>query len=309
MKWAWLLLLSIGLFAQEENRVYRSRPKTYCCREEIQLNARLLLWKPLSCSAQYAEALEGVDVHVKSVDGDFCPGFRLGGRYQRESAFLAAYWSYYHTRDTDRVVNSAPLTGLNNISGIGANANESVEATLKWTYSKIDIHFGTYLHDCCGCQWRAYLVGRYLSIQRKLNLDIVGPTALERRLATYEGYGLGVAVAGDIAIPCNFSLGGSFTATWLGGDRRSPLVVSELDGEPLTTVHRRTFTCFIPGIDVEFYLRYNQRCSYATLMWDIGYEVDYYFNPLEVTQTTSPTERTCANAGFGGPYFSFTVSF
>ncbi|MBS0622055.1 MAG: hypothetical protein JSR80_03755 [Verrucomicrobia bacterium] len=277
-----------------------------------------LYWKPLHCDYVIGRKdITGVNSTVSNIfaiTADYAWGVRTYASYARDCNFIDASYLWFQAHDT-----FFPGDGL--ISNVASNSTARPVGRLFFQYQNVDLRLGQILHKGCGCSFYVFADARWAFIneRRQLNAIVISETNSNLEIihkSTFSGAGVGVGMGGQFSIWNCFSGFGRLTALSLIGNRQTP-IESMISTDPITQrVKFRSNTCIIPAIDVRLGLDYQWECGCLSTVWEVGYELDYYFQVLNTVNeqsnslgVSSQVLRSCKNIGFAGPYAGVKLLF
>ena len=301
----------------------------------------VLYYKPTMCPWRFvrAESADGLanNFRYPSLKPDYDWGVRVFGGYTQGCFFAQMGYQWMRSKDTVRAVRtSQEIGGFGFVIGEllipGANAGwNSATARLKLTYQNVDLQIGQSVIRKGGCDWQVFGSIRWVYLEETRQLRGEGfespsntnpVTGKFDSISRFNGAGLGVGTRGDFNICGNLDAFGELNLMAIIGDRhlRKRRVV-EFDGE-VFNFNYNSHTCIVPGSDLRIGLRFSMYACNATLVGELGYELEYYLNALEgdrtsfidITTTTDGrfaggSEPACRDVGFAGPYAGLRFLF
>ncbi len=276
----------------------------------FEFGADALYWSPMACSWAYGRLINVGAISMQSIKPDYEWGLRVFGLYTRNCFFAQLSYTWLETRNATRRQDLLFPDGF----PVATILNGAV-AKLAYDYQNVDLRLGQYLHKTCGCQFNLFGNVRWVEIEERRTLTgdsqvtpAPGPAQLAYK-AQFSGVGLGVGSGGEYAICGTLKAFGSINFMAIIGSRDNPTNQAQM-----TTQARRvdyaSHTCVMPATEFRFGLNYETTCRCLTTVWEIGYEVDYYWNALErVSQETGANVRNCIDLGFAGPFIGGRVLF
>lgn len=277
-----------------------------------------LYWKPTHCPIPFANAERenGItDRKFFNIKSDYDWGAR--GRIGYACNCFFADIGYLWLQNCDHVkVKKNGFDSLN-IQGDGSNI-DLVRSDLKFRYQHADLRFGHLLHKCENSSFYVYGNVRWMEIDFH-NVTRGSSSAAKAFFgqdACFQAGGPGVGLGGKFSICNGFAVGGRLgVMSMIGRSSVNREVSLKNDGGDIEN-HRlipESSTCIVPGTEVDLNISYSRRCRCTRLGIVLGYELDYYLDPLSFSSTDEDTEnlpmRTCQNVGFGGPYIGAWVKF
>jgi hypothetical protein len=279
-----------------------------------ELGAEALYWKTCSPAFTYATIRSETEGRLENVKPGSEWGFRLFGTYHDDCRFITLDWTYFKPSD-------ASFIGPNSfyqISPVAVNLPEAVWndsiGRIRLHYTKVNLRIGYHLHQSCCLDFYSYIGGRYVDIKQKKGSESNRfPSGtyniLER--TDFDGLGLEAGVGADYAIACGFNLATHFGPVVLLGHQRLRYEV-ESDFAQNTILRYPTYTHCVPGAEFRIGLNYAYDCRCGSIIGEIGYHVDYYFDILasqNISASGGSGFSRCVNVGFAGPYASLSVCF
>lgn len=291
---------------------------------DVEVGADVLYWKPTHCTWNYAtlffpDQSNPTNVRTFDLKSDYDFGFRVNVALLRNCLYTQASYLWIKTNDDQKarvqpdsvlVISSFTDTLPANTSLAQANARQ------RFTYQNFDIRLGNYLHRSRGCDFHLFANLRWAEIEKEQLLrgtvEDTGGNALfggqlERDFRFY-GIGLGVGMGGEFCLFQGFNALGEVGLMGLIGNRkvRRHYFLDPL-GEATDTTYP-TQTTVVPAAQFRLAINYSWCTQCATIIAELGYELDYYWNAINFTN--APTwDRFCEDAGFAGPYAGVQVVF
>ncbi|MBS0622053.1 MAG: hypothetical protein JSR80_03745 [Verrucomicrobia bacterium] len=301
---------------------------------DFEIGADAFYWKPMSCPLHYADRIfvsgTTTTVQVQELKSDYDWGVRAFVGYERGCTF--AQLSYLYTNPTDHVKSNQGAATAFNVIGVPTQATawSRGEAQLNWVYQNADLRVGHLLHRRSGCQFGvfgnlrwAYLNNKEMIRGRSEN-DLVPPDIFSSTTtvkAKFDGVGLGVGALGEFCIWRGLNVFGEFDVMGIIGQRTTPQVeninIATTTGTTITTTLSQFSSniSVIPALDMRLGFNYTYDCWCTTLVAEVGYEINYYWNaidkPLFTTTSFVPDARNreCSDIGFGGIFAGFRALF
>lgn len=274
------------------------------CPGEWGVYAEALYWRPTHCPVPYARNVV-TDQPTKEylVGGDYEWGFRVGVGYTND-CFLADL-SYLRLRPTD-TAKASPVSTIQ-----GGESATSAETSLKTRYQNVDFRFGQYLMRRPGCDFYVYGNVRWVDIELDNRTKALNNDHRHFQNSKFDGAGLGVGLGSHFEICGGFGVAGRFGFMGIIGD--SELKEQREIGTSDASLKQPKRTMIVPGAEFRLGLTYAYECGCWNIMGEVGYELNYYINPLRFS-TTDETNNdlplvTCENVGFGGLYLRLGVGF
>ena len=276
----------------------------------FEFGAHALYWKPMTCSWAYGRIPGTNESRVQSIKADYEWGLQVFGIYTRDCFFAELSYTWLETRDASRRISGLVIP----VFPVVTNLNGAV-AKLDYDYQNVDLKLGRFLHRTCGCEFNLFGNIRWVEIEerRMLTGDNQFPTAPGPTRLTYEaefsGVGLGVGTGGEYTICGPFHAYGQLNFMAIIGGRKNPTNFAQGTIQALRVDYKKN-TCIIPAAEFRFGFNYQVTWRCLTTVWEIGYEVDYYWNVIERTNQDSDSQtRECIDLGFAGLYFGGKVLF
>lgn len=275
----------------------------------FEFGAHALYWGPMASSWAFGQTFAPETINVHSVKADYEWGLRVFGIYTRDCFFAQLSYTWLETRDASNRQSRLFPAGF----PVQIVMNGAV-AKIDYDYQNVDLRLGQFLHRTTGCQFNLFGNVRWVEIEerRQLTGDSIiaarGPAQLSYE-AEFSGIGLGVGAGGEYSLCGPLKAAGTINFMAIIGSRDNPTNMAQT-----TTQSRRvdyhSHTCIIPATEFRVGLSYETTCRCLTTVWEIGYEVDHYWNVLERTsQDAAANVRDCIDLGFAGPYFGGRVLF
>ncbi len=292
------------------------------CDGDFEVGAHALYWKPMHCALAFAQTTDAGPPQVttvRDIKADYDWGFRVFAGYVQDCTFADASYLWLETGDPAEL-----NTGILNISPVGLNSTNSprTRAFLGFSYMNVDVRVGQFLHHQCGCDFSVFANARWVHLRRKnrnkadtFTGGFPGATSWVQR-AEFDGGGLGVGTSGEFCVWNGFNFFGAFNFMGVIGNRKtnlSRLITNDTGG--VTNIAWSSNQCIIPAMDFRLGVNYSWNCMCTTLIFELGYEGNYYWNALEFQRgvagnpPTNNTARDCEHIGFAGPFFGARVLF
>lgn len=265
-----------------------------CCREGcFEAGAEALYWKPCVTPFQYASTGEASNLTQKFINPDYHWGFRIYGAYFTEDLcnFVKLGWVYLHTSDAGSV------KGVINEGGAS-----KAEASLKLRYNRVNLRGGHYFTRGKCLNTYIYAGARYIEIRDRRALKTTGTASgvvKENNISRFEAGGFEVGLGAEYNIGCGFNFTASVAPTVAIGSKRF---------NSLTQSDPHQTAC-VPGGDLRLGVNFAGCCCGTRLTAELGYEMQYYFDPYTLRPFDAPNLPFDTNAGFAGLYLSLGVRF
>ncbi len=292
------------------------------CDGEFMVGAHALYWRPYQCQIIFATRSVGPTNNVTNrtnhqLTADYDWGVRGFAGYNQDCTFVGISYLWLETDDTSTIRSAA--NDLLPIAIVGAQAASGARGHLRFQYQNVDVRVGQQLHKGCGCSFGVFVNGRWVQLDRKFDVKyFADETAASsyREKDELNGGAIGIGVMGEFCI-------------WNGvnafGEINPMAVIAERKNQTETTVVQSTglrindifptLTSVMPALDLRFGLNYTWDCMCTTLVFELGYELNYYWTSLNqpatlgATAAAAPGFRACDDQGFGGIFFGGRVMF
>ena len=317
-------------------------PNWFCGDLEVGIQA--LYWKPIQCPFHYASEVTMFEatgpahsektVHESKAQYDW--GYRFYADYDLGCWFVGLSYQWYRSStrshvEPERPTNPFAPTNLP-LAATGAGGVTGwtfINPTLRIEYENVNFRYGQSLKRVCGFDFYTFANVRWVDIERVDNIKAVaaaGTWDVERR-AEARGVALGAGLGGRFAICDCVTVYGEFNPMALIGSLKTPVQMTDLSSTS-GNIHLKNVspspTCVNPALDFKIAINYVYCCSCLNLEFELGYELDYYWNvtalpPEEFYRTATMdsaadlldinSTRHCGNIGFAGPYFGVGLQF
>jgi hypothetical protein len=267
-------------------------------------------WMPLQRNYDFA-IIPGTNTETFKALASPHLGGRIQGRYDRDCLFAQLSYLYLRTTDTAEI-NRANANILMPQLPVGLNR---VRAQLKHRYQNVDLRVGRYLLKECENTFYLFSNARWVDINYRESTTGASPAFQVNFLqkANFEGGGLGVGFGGSYGLFGGLSCFGEFGPMAVIGRQTAPIQRATINGG-VSFFNMTDQTCVIPATDFLFGLRYRYDCSCLSILAQVGYEINYYWDALKyipfsggVTLAGPPSR--CFHEGFAGPSASLKVIF
>jgi hypothetical protein len=270
------------------------------------LGAELLYWQPCVCEwdaglgSTFPE--DDIDSTILTIKPSADFGFRLIGGYDSEDGCEFATLSWTHLRSTD-AWNVPPFS----ITTFGIDQVTDLALGVKSEYNRVSLQAGRYLYQGCGANFYTVAGLDFIDFDLKRSANYVASSTFAEYFEKSEYYGLGfeLGLGGEYHIGCGFNLAGKVGAVASFGRRKHR---SAFPQDPLFQEYPSTTLC-IPGLDVRVGINYARECNCNELTLELGFALDYYWQPLAVGMGANFSRSECIDVGFGGPYLAFQLRF
>jgi Legionella pneumophila major outer membrane protein precursor len=276
--------------------------------------AHALVFTPVTCEYDYASVstTEG-DQPVSTVKCELDWGFRVFGQYLSRCSFTGISYQWYESKASDST--TAELL-VNRHAFVGRQAI----ANLSLRYQNVDVRMGKFLHRTCGHAFYLFGNARWVDLQDKrllrtigLESDVVDVT----QTAKLQGGALGVGAGAECNLWCDLGLFGEANILGVIADRSTSASLVTTTSAGQATVIDFQFgsdTCVNPEVNFRLGLDYSYTCGCWTFVGELGYELDYFWNAVSISQGdvtvgTPSLFRGCENVGFSGLFFGGRVLF
>lgn len=308
----------------------------------FEIGGSALYWKTIAPSFHYAETFSNINAQgqgtqntLHSVD----PGFDWGLRIYASFCSATLDWTHYSVRDTNPTI-ITPVASPNPLSSpitfifyprapdtpTGSNTARAIveraSATIKNEYDRVNLRWHHCLQSYCSMDLYAYAGVRWFRIRQSQKMEgsrSAIPVPLDQpaaffsfsQSAEFNAGAIELGAGGIYCLGCNFDIVGHVGALAALGHRK-------LNGQTISTLEfttarllDRSNTHFASGIEVQLALRYTQECGCMKLTGELGYELNYYFNPIEIFQLSPTYDLNFHNidVGYSGPYISLKLCF
>jgi Legionella pneumophila major outer membrane protein precursor len=285
--------------------------------------AHALYFLPITCPFTYAsvgdQTVGEVDIATFRALAVPCRsdwGFRLFGNYLLDCIFAGV--SYQHVQVT--TTRSSASVGLSG-GGIGGAGPTVAQRNIE--YQNLNARVGTYLTR--GCNSALYLYGnvRWIDLSHRRAVSYVrardGSSEYLSEKSKLEGGAIGIGVGGECDVWCGLGV-------FIDGN-----VLGVIGSRSLTDVKYRqagvefrdqrlsypSDLCVIPEANFRVGLNYTYACACWTLVGELGYEVDYFwdgsvfpnFNGVELVANSLSAAPACEDIGFSGLFFGARIIF
>jgi Legionella pneumophila major outer membrane protein precursor len=292
-----------------------------CCDGKFSGEAEALYWRATSCTISYARSLSGVETSLRTdhyINPDHDWGFRLGLGYDCNCSRFGVSYLYLQTTDGARVNKG---DGDLQIQG-NDNEVDFAQTSLKFRYQNVDVRAARMLHQGCDCNFAVTAVARWVDIDMKYRTAGSFDTGYEppvifrglNQCASFNGGGVGIGLAGEYGLPCDFGIGGHFDFAAIIGRHEVGKFVGFNSFDSDTHVSPGySSSSFIPAGQFDLFISYS-RCLCRAL-WNVklGYEMHYFWNALRYSAVdefeNDVPNLECYSVGFGGPYIGLSASF
>jgi hypothetical protein len=282
-------------------------------------DAEFLYWRPVRSNQDYA--ISGTNPgfgplgDIKTVDGGYNTGFRVGGGYRFCNGWEASlYYTYFqaaHGTDAGQPGSGALFPTIT-FPGIvttvtGASAATSVNLNV------YDIEFARDFHPCEELDVRAFVGPRFAYIDEKFAAvytggDVTSGTDNVRRQSQYDGFGFRAGGRGDYAFWEHFTLYAKGSASIMTGSYNSSLV--EFANGTTIVSTKEKFQKIVPVLDAGMGVSYQLK----NLRLSAGYEFVNWFgldDQINFGDDNTPGKlsRRISDLGFEGFVFRAELVF
>ena len=285
---------------------------------DFDIGAQYLYWKPAICDYKVAQKAfdQNNRLEIIGIKPDYDSGVRAWVGYYRDCSFAQVSYLWLETHDTFNIDRGDAITLV--VPATGGTVVNRVRPTLRLRYQNADVRVGQLLHRGRACTFGVYGNFRWVDIERRLRIQgFGGITAVGiSEKSEFDGGGLGVGLTGDFCIWNGFSGFGEFGALAVIGERRFPTFQTDLSPAPVLVVNTSAATCVIPAVDFRVGVNYAWDCLCVTVLFEVGYELDYYWAPLQFADlppgpvsAISDGPIRCHDVGFAGPFLGIHALF
>lgn len=235
-------------------------------------------------------------------------GFRVFGAYYSDSccSFVQLDWTYFRDTDTD-FTKTAP--GTTSLFFFDDTDVVRVSGKIHTKYNRVNLRGARYLHRGCDIGFYVYGGGRYLDLKKMLITFVktdTGGQSLFSQKARYSGGGAELGIGTVYQLVGNLGLKAELGAIAALGEQKLHILTNTNGVKRRIRFGNRTH-CVL-GVDWKAGLQLSGRLTCFLITAEVGYEVNYYFDPISVAVNKS-LERQAQNLGFSGPYASLSLRF
>lgn len=270
-----------------------------------EFGAHALLFSPSICEFDYATTENASNNDTISTLQ--CPldwGFRLFGTYLSKCSFTGLSYQWYQSTSADSVTAPQLVT-------LRDPAANRVRAKLRLEYQNVDFRMGKFLHRACGCAFYVFGNARWIDLELRRSTKaeaINGSTIDTTQKSTLKGGALGIGTGADFDLWCDIGIFGEANILGVVGERALKDVRAIRSTPPeADTIRYGSDTCVNPELDFRLGLNYTYTCGCWTVVAELGYEVDYFWNAFSVFNNS--VFRECEDVGFSGLFFGGRVLF
>ncbi|MBS0622532.1 MAG: hypothetical protein JSR80_06205 [Verrucomicrobia bacterium] len=316
------------------------------CDGDFEIGAHALLFQPSTCRYDFAQraidtligpgTTQTIPGAIGTIDPDLDWGFRVWGDYIQDCMFVGVGYEWFQANDSARLDGPAGSIILrDNVTGL-----DSATGNVKWRYQNVDVRVGGIKSSCNG-EMYGFINGRWIDLEHKRHARGVGFTTQTntttlvtqhgREKAQFQGGALGIGVGGRRNLLCDFGVIGELNILGVIGKRQTTATFENISAVTTTAtgVIATTDTVYAPGyksvtnvtpeLDFRVGLDYTWCCDCWTIIGEVGYELDYFWNVFDFPQALNPglTNRTsgsswrndCDDVGFSGLFFGLRALF
>jgi len=283
---------------------------------DASVGAEALYWKPCHDAFRYgffSANPDGTGVPQNPLDliPDYQWGFRIFGSICEPTLDYSVSLEWAHVSDSSAAsAQGRPDRFLNQFlydSDFGQNVT-SLSAREHSRYNKLGLKvaygFCSSLYVYGGARW----IDIALREQSK-GIFETGSVPIEvKQIASFNGGALEAGIGANFCLWSGLGIALRFGAFGIIGEQQTSLFVDQ--GEEIATDQTSRLTQCLRGLEVRLGIQYAYQCGCWWLRWEIGYELDAYFNALRLHLP----QLTAANIGssnftIGGPYAGVTIGF
>jgi len=317
-----------------------------CCGD-FEIGAHALLFQPSSCRYDFAERAGAAPLTpgtavshgtIGTIDPGLHWGFRVWGDYIQDCMFVGVGYQWLEAKNSGRLAGDDLITLRDNpVGAVGAVSvlpADSASGRLFWRYQNVDVRIGGIKSSCNG-EMYGFINARWIDLEHKRRLSSFGTTGTATVVETtqtgndkaqFQGGALGLGFGGRRNLMCNFGVIGELNLLGVIGKRQTSAdftVDSKSTTAGVTTVTHvayvpgyKSVTSVTPEIDFRVGLDYTWCCDCWTIIGEIGYEMDYFWDVFEVASELNPGlirgnswKTTCDDVGFSGLFFGLRALF
>ncbi len=282
-----------------------------------EFGAHALIFSPTVCEFDYATTENASN--QDSVSTLHCPldwGFRVFGTYLSKCSFTGLSYQWFQSTAADSV------TGVQLVSRQGNQVNRT-QAKIRLEYQNVDFRMGKFLHRACGCAFYVFGNVRWVDLEYKravrdhlTTTGMSGDIEINSQKSKLQGGALGIGTGADFDLWCDVGIFGEANILGVIAERSTTDMQTQTLTTGITTNIPSRYgsnTCINPELDFRLGLNYTYTCGCWTVVGEIGYELDYFWNAFAVNNvdSTGPTSlfRKCEDVGFSGLFFGGRLLF
>ncbi|MBS0622056.1 MAG: hypothetical protein JSR80_03760 [Verrucomicrobia bacterium] len=134
------------------------------------------------------------------------------------------------------------------------------------------------------------------------------PVGSYRQKVKFEGGGVGIGFENQWNLWCWFGMRAELAALALIGQQKTFFnVTTQASGNAY--VNFDSHTAVIPEIDAKIGINYTWYANKLAVIIEVGYEIDYFWKALLLSDNTNKAVHSCENIGFAGPYGRAIIRF
>lgn len=286
------------------------------------LDAEVLYWKPIHEPILTARVLtSAVSQHDLDLTGQYDVGGRVRLGYEVCDWFFDVAYLYYRGTDHNEATGVPDFIAVDPVFDFSQVSFFETKAAIR--YQNIDARIGHHL--CSGRWWDTFVYAN----ARWVTMDIINMAEFKdvdgdnftletlRQTGDFNGGGLGLGLGGNVCAWRGFGLTSTAGITLIYGESRAEdYTIIRLDGDDITSntavlINQPTPNCYthaFPAFDLRFGVDYNFCMGCLDVTAEVGYELDYYFNVLPLSQNRLE-QSEFSDMGFAGPYFKLAIVF
>lgn len=285
-----------------------------------ELGVHALYFTPVTC--QYTYAINSpLTVTGDSAAGQASAlkcsadwGFRIFGRYMSDCSFIGLSYQWFDSKVTDSRTDERLVIRSGDLRDGKATARQTIE------YQNVDVRWGKYLHRACGCNFYLFGNARWidLSYRRSIALQVrdTNNVVTVTEKSELQGGALGVGAGAELDLWCDVGLFGEANILGVIAERSTRNVGYANDDQTTRTASYPSDTCINPEVAFKLGLNYTYTCGCWTVVGELGYELDYFWDAVAFPRTVSGNLLTgsdwalgCQNVGFSGLFFGGKILF
>lgn len=261
--------------------------------------------------------------HIRSLELDWSPGFRLGIGFRLPYDGWDANINYTRltssTSDTVASVNGRQVFGLAFANDADADT-DLAHGELNFKYDAINLEMGRKSKISDTFSLRAFGGPSIVRIQNDLSLFYQGNNfsasgARLRDQNTFMGYGMRGGLEGDLKFSHGFSINGMASGSLLTG--KFDLKHLETDGTAININYKEETFRVVPALQVAAGVAWDHQFGdYLHLKATLGYEINNYFNMIQRRRFPDQgdvneglTFKGEGNLGMHGLFFRIKLDF
>jgi Legionella pneumophila major outer membrane protein precursor len=288
-----------------------------CGRWEV--GAHALLFTPIACEYDFAtvnssQVPAGQPFKITTMRCELDWGFRIFGRFLSDCTFLNVSYQWFQSKAKNTVDDFQVIRDLPAVTAVRGDASTSFE------YQNVDVSLGKYLHRGRRCNFFLFGNARWVDLSYQRHTRAINEQGLvfnANEKSKLEGGALGVGAGAEYDLWCDIGLFGSANVLGVIAERSTPNVFAPSDDtqDPNSIVRSKysSDTCINPEVNFRIGLDYSYTCGCWTLVGELGYELDYFWNAFSFPKgaITNATDRfrQCEDVGFSGLFFGGRLLF